>query len=362
VPTGSQVQLTRRELIGGLLVGGVSLLTAKVAGGAPSEGPAVQPRLTGIRRVIVDTDPGNDDALALLMTLAAPNLQVEAITVCPGNLGPDYGQQVKNALFVLDLSGKGGQVPVFAGMARPILNRPYPVATFIHGKFGLGSVEVPEVRQKVEPEHAVDAMRRIIHQSPGEITILALGGMTNIAMALLRDPAIAPKLRGILFVGGRYATPGLPPSYNVLVDPEAAHVVFTSGVPLTLVGADVVSRDSILRDEDFAQVAAFGTKLSRFFIQSNDLRRTFEKAHRGTSGSTNPDPIAVATAINPALARRYVRLYMQVELEGKLTRGLLVYGDNIYTGEAIPPPNVDLCVEADPLEFKRMVFATLDKG
>ena len=359
MPPESKLQLTRRELLGGTLASGLALLTAKAADAAPAAGPSVTPRLTGIRRVIVDTDPGNDDALAILMTLAAPNLKVEAITVCPGNLGPHYEQQVKNALYLVDLAGQSSRVPVFAGMARPILNRPYPIATFIHGKYGLGRVEVPAVPQKVEREHAVDAIRRIVSQSPGEITLLALGGMTNIAMALLREPAVARKLQGILFVGGRYATPGLPPSYNVLVDPEAAHVVFTSGVPLTLVGADVISRDSILQDEDFAHIAAFNTKLSRFFIQSNDLRRTFEKEHRGLTGSSNPDPMAVATAINPALGRRYVRLYMQVELEGRLTRGLLVYGDNIYTGEAIPPPNVDLCVEADREAFKRMVFATL---
>ena len=187
-------------------------------------------------------------------------------------------------------------------------------------------------------------MRRIVLQSPGEITIIALGGLTNIAMAMLRDPAFTRALKGILFVGGRYAWPGLPPSYNVLVDPEAAHVVFTSGVPITLVGSDVISRDSILHDDDFDHIATFNTPLSRFFLQSNDLRRTFEKAHRGTTGSTNPDPIAIATAINPSLAPRYQPVFMQVELIGELTRGLLVYGNDIYSGNPTPPPNADICL------------------
>jgi inosine-uridine nucleoside N-ribohydrolase len=214
----------------------------------------------------------------------------------------------------------------------------------------------------VADEHAVDAIRRIVNASPGEITILALGGLTNIAMAILREPAIVPKIKGILFVGGRYAVPGMPPGYNVLVDPEGAHVVFTSGVPLTLCGSDVFSHDSIMKDEDFADVATFNTARSRFFLASNDLRRTFEKAHRGLTGSSNPDPMTVAIAINPSIATRYVSMYMQVELEGTLTRGDLVYGDNIYKGETIPPPNVDMCIAASNEEFKKLVYATLSKA
>lgn len=354
-------KLNRRQFIGGALITGLATLAPKVASALEAPAPGTPTRLAGIRRVIVDTDPGNDDALAILLALDAPALQVEAITVCPGNLGPDYDQQVKNALYLVDLAGKSGAVPVFAGMARPLLHRPYPVATFIHGKYGLGRVEAPVVRQAVEREHAVDAIRRIVNKSPGEITILALGGLTNIAMALLREPDLAHKLRGILFVGGRYASPGLAPGYNVLVDPEAAHVVFSAGVPTILVGADVIHRDSILEDADFDTIAAFGTKRSHFFIESNDLRRTFEKANRGTTGSTNPDSMAVATAINPALASSYLPLYVQVELQGDLTRGLLVYGNNIYTGEPTPPANVDICLQASNEIFKRMIFATLRK-
>lgn len=362
--------LTRREALGGALLAGFSGIADRLAPAqqtpvqqAPAyqvpAAPTAQPRLTGIRRVIVDTDPGNDDALALILSLRSPALQVEAVTICPGNLGPDYEQQVKNALFLVDLTGRSGKVPVFAGMSHAILNKPYPVATFIHGKYGMGSFEVPAVAQQPEPEHAVDAMRRLVKASPGEVTILALGGLTNIAMAMLRDPDFTRALKGILFVGGRYASPGLPPSYNVLVDPEAAHVIFTSGVPITLVGADVVNRDSILRDEDFDHIASFNTKLSRFFIESNTLRRTFEKTHRGTTGSTNPDPIAVATAINPALASRYQPIFVQVELSGEFTRGLLVYGNDIYSGRATPPPNADICLQASPEVFKQMIFAAL---
>ncbi|HKB91608.1 MAG TPA: nucleoside hydrolase [Opitutaceae bacterium] len=358
----SKIKITRRQLLGGAIGGGLSLLTAKFSWAESLAGPPTPTRRSGVERVIIDADPGNDDALAILMALDAATLHVEAITVCPGNLGPHYQQQVRNALYIVDLAGKSGQVPVHAGMSRSILNKPYPIASFIHGKFGLGRVEVPDVAQKAEREHAVDAICRLVNQSPGEITIAALGGLTNVAMAILKDPDVAKNLKGILFVGGRYATPGLAPGYNVLVDPEAAHVVLTSGVPMTLVGSDVFRNDSVLVDADFDRVANFNTRRSRFFIESNDLRRTFEKANRGTTGSTNPDPITIATLINPAIALRYVSVYMHVELQGESTRGLLVYGDNIYTGEPTPPANVKMCIQASSDEFKRMVFETLSKA
>jgi inosine-uridine nucleoside N-ribohydrolase len=356
--------LTRRGAIGGTLLTGLAAMTPALAD-PPAAAPATPtngPRLTGIRRVIVDTDPGNDDALAILLALDAPHLQVDAITVAPGNLGPNYQQQVTNALFLVDLAGKSGRVPVHAGMTHPLLNQPYPVATFIHGRYGLGSFEAPIVRQTVEREHAVDAMRRIVKTSPGEITILALGGLTNIAMAMLRDPEMVMALKGIVFVGGRYAAAPPVPSYNVLVDPEAADIVFKSGTPITLVGADVFNRDSILEAADFDHIATFGTARSRFFIASNELRRTFETSHRGTTGATNPDGMTVATVIDTTIGRAYVPLYVHVELQGALTRGMIIFGDNIYTNAPTPPPNVDLCVHASRDAFKQMVFTMLAKS
>ena len=362
---------TRRQALGGMVASGLMLAGRSISGElleaqstvaiVPPNGIALaQPRLQGIRRVILDTDPGNDDALALLMAMASPQLIVDAVTVCPGNMGTEgYDQQVRNALFVVDLAGKSGKIPVYRGMARPLLNRPYPVATFIHGKYGLGDVAVPEVSQKPEAEHAVDMMIRAVHAAPGEITILALGGLTNVAMAILRDPDFAKKLKGIVFVGGRYATPGMPPSYNVLVDPEAASIVFSSGALITLNAADISNRDSILVAADYDHAAALNTKLSRFFIASNNLRRTYEMKYRGATGSVNADPMAVALAIDPSIGMKFVQVFIRVELAGEYTRGMLVYGDDIYTGHPVPPGNADLCIQADATKFKALVFATL---
>jgi inosine-uridine nucleoside N-ribohydrolase len=370
-------QITRRQLIQGALIGTALIgtrswsaeaqtLATVTPAGAPGSGiippngiAEDKPRLQGIHRVIVDTDPGNDDALALLMALLTPRLAVDAVTVCPGNMGIEgYDQQVRNALYVVDLAGKGGQVPVYRGMAHPILNRPYPVATFIHGEYGLGEVEVTETRQKPESEHAVDAMRRIVNASPGEVTLLALGGLTNIAMAMLRDDAFTRNLRGIIFVGGKYASPGMAPGYNVLVDPEAADVVVRSGVNLTMVG-DASRRDSVLVDADYDTASKIDTRLARFFLASNALRRTYEMKYRGAAGSINADPMAVAMAADPSMGQKYMSVAMKVELEGQYTRGLIVYGEDIYAGHPVPPGNVDLCIAADSAKFKAMVFDTL---
>jgi inosine-uridine nucleoside N-ribohydrolase len=347
------MHLTRRAA---LAAAGASLLAT--GPGRAQTPPALTP-LTGRHRVIIDTDPGNDDALAILLSLDAPNLSVEAITVTPGNVG--YDQEVRNALYVVELAGRAGQVPVHAGMRRPILGKPYPAANFIHGPYGLGRVVVPEVRQKPEAEHAVDAIRRLARAHPGEVVIFAIGGLTNVAMALLREPALAGLLKGMLIVGGRYAAPGLPPGFNMLVDPEAAHVVLTSGVPIQMVGVDVFRNDSVFEDADFERIARFDTPRSRFFIESNDLRRTFEKANRGTTGSTNPDPMAVATVIDPAIALEWKPLFMHVELAGETTRGLLVYGDDIYSGRPTPPPNVLFCTKASGPRFRALVDATLSR-
>lgn len=372
--------ISRRQILRGALLGTAAIGIRGVAqaqqsvpdvtrAGAPGSAiippggvPVERPRLTGVRRVIVDTDPGNDDALAVLMALSTPALQVEAVTVCPGNLGIDgYEQQVRNALYIVDLAGASGRVPVYRGMARPILGRAYPVASFIHGKYGLGDVEVTVAKQRVETEHAVDAMRRIVNAAPGEVTILALGGLTNVAMAILRDEAFVRNLRGVIFVGGKYEGPGFAPGYNALVDPEAAEVVVRSGAPLLMTG-DAARRDSVLVAEDYDHAAAFHTRRSEFFLKSNALRRTYEMQYRGAAGSINADPLAVALAADAMLGQRYMSVAVKVELEGEYTRGLLVYGEDIYSGHPIPPGNVDICIAADHERFRQMIFRTLQLG
>jgi inosine-uridine nucleoside N-ribohydrolase len=341
------MQIDRRHLLGG--IAGALATSAHAAEPGVSDTPL--PRLLDNHRVIIDTDPGNDDAIALLMGLTAPNLKVEAITVCPGNIR--YGQELKNALYVVDLAGRGGQVPVHAGLGHPLLNRPYPMATFIHGPDGLGKVRVPAVKQAINPEPAADAIRRIVRRYPGEVVIVALGGLTNVAMALLDDPPVAKLVKGIQWVA---AAGNAVPGFNALADPEAAHIVLTSGAPLTFgLGAG----DTILTRADFDHIATFDTPFSRFFIESNELRLTFETTARNAPGSVNGDPMAMALIIDPAIGLDYKAVHAKVELEGELTRGVILYGDNRYSLAPTPPANANLCVKASNARFKELVFRTL---
>lgn len=345
------MKIARRSLLAALAAG-----AATAAHGAePGVGDKPLPSLLDNHRVIIDTDPGNDDAVAILMALDAPNLKVEAITVCPGNIR--YAQQLLNALFVVDLAGKAGQVPVHAGLGHPLLNRPYPAATFIHGPDGLGKFRTPPVRQTVDPEPASEAIRRIVKRYPGEVVILALGGLTNVALALLEEPAIAPLIKGIQYVGGA-SNP--VPGFNSLVDPEAAHIVLGSGAPVTMgLGAP---GDSILTRADFDRIATFDTTRSRFFMDSNELRLTFEMTARNAPGSVNADPLAAAMIIDPSIGLEYKPIHAKVELEGELTRGVILYGDNRYNMLPTPPANANLCIKASNERFKALLFRTLQKS
>lgn len=346
------MKIDRRLLMSGALAGGALMMARSASAAEPGVSDTPFPRLLDNRRVIVDTDPGNDDAIAIMMALSAPNLKVEAITVCPGNV--NYDQEVRNALYTVQVCGFAGKVPVHAGMRRPILNITYPSANFIHGKYGLGKVEVPEVAQKVDPEHAAQAIIRIVRQYPGEVVILALGGLSNLAMALLLDPEIATLIKGVQFVAG--ANSALP-GFNVLADPEAAHVVFNSGVPLVFgLGGP---QDTILTKADFAQIATFDTPRSRFFMASNELRLTFEMSARNAPGSVNADPMAVAMIIDPSIGEEFKAVAARVELEGEYTRGVVLYGENRYNMKPTGAPNANLCVKASNAKFKKLLFDTL---
>ncbi len=347
------INSARRRLLGHAFAGGVLAMSGAAARAAePGVSDTPLPRLLNNHRVIIDTDPGNDDAIAMLMGLTAPNLKIEAITVTPGNV--EYDWEVKNALYVVEVAGMAGKVAVHRGSGKPLLGKTYSTATFIHGPNGLGNVVTPPVKQQVDPENAVDAIRRIVRKYPGEVVIAALGGLTNVATALLVDPGLAKLIKGVMFVGGAgNAVPG----FNSMADPEAAHVVLTSGVPFHFgLGAPT---SSILTKADFEHIASFKTKFSDFFMKSNELRLTFEMSARNAPGSVNGDPIAMAMIIDPSIATAFKAVYARVELDGELTRGAILYGENRYSMAPTPPPNANLCIDADNAKFKALIFKTL---
>lgn len=310
-----------------------------------------------VKRIILDSDTATDDAVAVLMAVTSPRLKVEAITITCGNVG--FDQQTKNALYTLQIAGKNGQIPVFQGSARPMVREVHGNAKYVHGSDGMSDSFFPDPQQKPEKEHAVDAIVRLVEKYPNELTIVAIGPLTNVALALLKEPSIAKKIKALYFMGGFYKFYGnINPSatYNAWVDPEAARIVFQSGIPLTTVGFDVSVKSSVFTDDDYANVEKLGTKYSDFFMKINKVRRKYCKEHQKMNGSNHPDAITIAAVIDPTLVTQTVSRYVDVETRGELTLGALAIDELGVWGK---PPNTTICVEADEAKFKKMVFDTL---
>ncbi len=317
------------------------------------------PLATGVERIILDTDTATDDAVAILLAMNAPNIKVEAITIAVGNV--DFDQETRNALYTLEVSGHANQVPVFQCSRRPLTRTVHGSATYGHGADGMGNSNFPAPRQTPEIERAVDAIIRLVEKYPHEIIIVAIGAITNVALALLNRPSIAPLIKGITFMGGFYKFYGnVAPlsTYNFWVDPEAARIVFQSGVPILTAGFDISVRDSVFTDADYDRVAALGTPLSKFFISINKVRRVYCKEHQKMNGSNHPDALTVALVIDPSIALKTIDRFCDIETQGELTQGAMVVDELGVTGKT---PNVTLCIEADEKKFKDMVFAALSK-
>jgi inosine-uridine nucleoside N-ribohydrolase len=269
-------------------------------------------------RVLLDTDPGIDDALALFLALASRDVQLEAVTTVSGNVPVDF--TTRNALALLELAGRP-DIPVARGSDRPLL-RPRVIADYVHGKNGLGSVVLPEARQGAVSAHAVDMMIQKILAAPGQMTLVAIGPLTNLAQAVRREPRIAQAVRDVVIMGGALRVPGnvTPASeFNIFVDPHAAHIVLHAGWPIRLVSLDVTNAAG-MRPEHFANLAAGGHPVTRCMqaMVDNQLE-AFGKA-RGITVFHMHDPLCLAAAIQPDLID-WQPAYVDVELNSPLTLG-----------------------------------------
>lgn len=317
-----------------------------------------------MRRLIIDTDTANDDCVALMLGLLHPEAQLEAITICAGNV--DFDQQVENALYTIEVCGRSGQVPVYPGCRQPFIG-PHVLADYVHGKDGMGEHWFPRARQRPEREHAVDEMVRRVNEAPGEITICAIGPLTNLAMAWMRDPSISRKVKDVFIMGGTNVALGnITPAaeYNFYVDPEAAHIVFTSGMPITMVGWEIALRYATLDEAEQAEVRAIGTRLAQFLLEVNDGVRRFNAWRLGLPVTTHPDSITLAMALDERVIARAAPRHVGIELCGKRTRGMSVVDELGASGvdehgNPAPPPNARVVLAADKERFKQVLFSIL---
>jgi len=270
---------------------------------------------------LIDTDTASDDAVALIMALRSKDVRVIAITTVAGNVPAD--QATRNALYTAELCGSG--VPVYRGAQQP-LTRPLVIADWFHGADGLGDHGYPPPRRSAEKQHAVEAIISTVRANPG-LTIVTLGPLTNIALALVQAPDIVPGVGRCVIMGGAPCCEGnVTPAaeYNMWVDPDAARIVFRSGLTIELVGWQLCRGAAVISPPDIEFIGKIGTPLARFAIECNSTARQAYRKQTGEDGISLPDPVAVSIALDPSIATQSTLNYADVETASELTRGMTV--------------------------------------
>ncbi|MET3769641.1 purine nucleosidase [Marisediminicola sp. UYEF4] len=272
-------------------------------------------------KIILDCDPGHDDAIALLLAHGSKEIELVAVTTVHGN--QTIEKVTRNALAVARIAGITG-VPFAAGAARPLV-RAAEVAESIHGESGLDGPVLPEPVLVVDGRHAVDLIiDTVMAAEPGTITLVPTGALTNIALAVRKEPRIAGRVKEVVLMGGGYHVGNWSAAseFNIVIDPEAAHIVFNESWKLTMVGLDL-THQAVATPDVVAKVAAVGTGPARFVLE---LLEFFGQTYRETQGFEFPpvhDPCAVALVIDPSVMT-VVKVPLDVELAGTLTLGMTV--------------------------------------
>ncbi len=275
------------------------------------------------RKVIIDTDPGQDDAVAILLAFASPDeLEVLGITAVAGNVPLAFTE--KNARIVCELAGKP-DTPVFAGCDHP-LSRPLVTAEYVHGKTGLDGPNLPDPTMVLQEKHAVDFIIETFRNKPEKtVSICPLGPLTNIASALLKAPDIASRVEEIIMMGGAYFEVGnITPAaeFNIYVDPEAADIVFNSGIKLTVMPLDVTHKALVTADRNDA-FRRLDTKVGIATADMTDFFERFDKEKYGSSGAPLHDPCVTAYLIRPELFSGR-KINVTIETGSELTMGMTV--------------------------------------
>lgn len=318
-------------------------------------------------KIIIDTDPGTDDAMAILLALNSPELDVKAITVVPGNVTAKQG--LENALKIVSLAGRC-DIPVAGGAQHP-LDQKLITAEFWHGLNGLANIELPPSKCTADPRFGPDLIIEMVHKYPHEISLVPIGPETNIALAVSKDPSIVPLVKDVVIMGGSISGGNVNASAeaNIYGDPEAAQIVFSAGWPITMVGLDVCNQ-TLLTPARLAELEKthgpendFVVGILKFIV---DLARKF-----GFEGTAMYDPLAVGVAIDPTLVKTE-DMRVDVETRGEFTRGETV-ANRLNTVERNVPhdgrlwiaavdhvqPNVHVAVGVDAERFLGMFAARI---
>ena len=302
--------------------------------------------------IILDCDPGHDDAMAILLAAASPAIELRAITTVHGN--QTLAKTTLNARRVCTVAGIR-DVPIAAGCDRPLVREPI-VAADIHGESGLDGPSWPEPGVELDRHHAVDLIIEEALASDGELVLVPVGPLTNVATALRREPRIAARLRRIVLMGGAIGLGNTTPAaeFNIFVDPEAAHVVFSSGVPFTMVPLEVTHR-ALATPEVLARIEALDTPVAVTAVQ---LMRFFAATYERVFGFPAPavhDPCAVASVIEDGIVSTR-SMHVAVDVRSELSYGRTVCDVHGVTGRA---PNADVGVDLAVERYWNLVIEAL---
>lgn len=315
-----------------------------------------------LRTVLIDTDTASDDAVALIMALRSPEVRVAAITVVAGNCGVE--QATRNALYTVELCGSN--VPVYKGASGPLM-RVLETADWFHGKDGLGDHGYAPASLKATEGHAVDAMIAAAMKYPG-LELITLGPLTNLALAISREPGIVEKISRCVVMGGAPCCEGnVTPAaeFNIWVDPEAARIVFRSGLKIEMIGWQLCRGKAVVGPDEIAAILAMGTSLAEFAVRCNSRAIEAFFIQTGQRGISLPDPVAMAVLLNPALSLVSSRHKVEIETASEVTRGMTVVdrlnvtGDSRNEGLWSGVGEANVCWEIDVAGWKKALMEAL---
>ena len=307
------------------------------------------------KRILFDTDPGIDDSLAILLALASPELTVEGVSVVHGNCSVE--QALRNTLGLLELAGATG-VPVARGFALPLV-RPSLLAPETHGNTGIGYASLPAPRVAPVPLHSVDFLIEKILSAPGEITLVCIGPLSNVAVAIRKEPRIVQAVREVLIMGGAIRHQGNTTplaEFNVYVDPHAAHMVYHSGMPMTLVPLDVTYQCA-LTHTDVQRLRKIDSPITKFIDDSTRFYMEYHDAYQKIEGCIINDPLALALAFAPELCD-YEEHYVDVDLSGGVSLGK-TFADFYQVNHK--PANMKIALGVRPRDFLELFLERMEK-
>ncbi|WP_217524991.1 pyrimidine-specific ribonucleoside hydrolase RihA [Vibrio metschnikovii] len=305
------------------------------------------------RPIILDCDPGHDDAIALILACASPSLTIKAVTTSAGNQTPE--KTLNNALRILTLLGRS-HIPVAGGALKPLM-RELIIADNVHGETGLDGPTLPDPSFAPQTEHAVELMANILRQSEQPVTLVPTGPLTNIALLLATHRELIPKIQEIVLMGGGAETGNWSPAaeFNIYVDPEAAKLVFQSGIPITMCGLDVTHRAQIM-DEDIERIRKIDNPIAGVVAELLDFFMIYHRDPKwGLEGAPLHDPCTIAWLLAPELFKAQT-CWVGIETQGEYTQGMTVVDRYQLTNQ---PANATVLFDVDRQGFVDLLVERL---